>query len=107
MSDYRYAVQRGSGKRIAMEAWGSRHVRKTVPLETGKEYGFLTCLEQVSGGTYSRFRCRCGAEFMREHRIVRWAVADKRVPTCKAPACRKAALVARAELLAAAKEQAP
>jgi hypothetical protein len=76
------------------QTWGrGSHLRKTEPFEPGTVCGFLTVVEQLGSGRYTRFRCRCGAEVTRFHADVREAVGKGQVPACIK--CRSAALASK------------
>lgn len=78
------------------QAWGKgSHLRKTQPFEPGTVCGFLTVIEQLGSGTYTRFRCRCGEELTRMHADVRDALKRGVVPSCNK--CRSAALASKKE----------
>ncbi len=64
------------------QGWGKRHLRKTQPFEPGAVCGFLTVIEQLGTGRYTRFQCRCGSEVTRIHADVRVALGKGQVPAC-------------------------
>lgn len=71
--------------------WGrGSHLRKTEPFEPGTVCGFLTVVEQLGSGRYTRFRCRCDAEVTRLHSDVREGLRKGAVPACSS--CRRDAL---------------
>lgn len=67
------------------QGWGTRHKRKTQPMEPGTVCGLLTVVEQLApGSTYTRFRCQCGEVVTRMHADVTKSLKRGSTPACNA-----------------------